>query len=139
MNTQNSALESVNDDETHGVTAAPAPSAAETEKKVNNVTSEEDEVRQMTLNTSNPVQKSVQSQTAGIVTKQPIMVQRMKPENYIVKPEQLRDAPDYIDCPYCKSRQKTRVQHQPTSQTSYVVAYEQKHKSWSFFANIDTT
>lgn len=120
MDTQGSTLNSAYPGETHGITPVPAPDAAGTEKKLNAVTSEEDEIRQMTLNTANTFPKSVQSQNTGIVTKQPSMVQGMNPENYLVKPENLGESPDYIDCPYCKSRQKTETRHQHTSQTSYV-------------------
>ncbi|KAL7919139.1 hypothetical protein ACQKWADRAFT_302139 [Trichoderma austrokoningii] len=122
MDTQGSNLNSVSEGQTHGITPAPAPNAEGTEKKLNAVTSEEDEIRQMTLNTTNTLPKLVQSKNTGVVTKQPPMVQGMKPENYVVKPEHLGEAPDYIDCPYCKSRQKTVVHHQSTSQTSIAAA-----------------
>jgi hypothetical protein len=120
MDNQGSTLNSAYHGETHGITTVPAPNAAGTETKLNTVTSEEDEIRQMTLNTANTSPKPVQSQSTGIVTKQPGIAQGMKPENYIVKPEHLGESPDYIDCPYCKSRQRTEVRHQHTSQTSYV-------------------
>ncbi|EHK42070.1 hypothetical protein TRIATDRAFT_84172 [Trichoderma atroviride IMI 206040] len=122
MDAQDATLNSAYHGQTHGITAAPTPNMAGTEKKLNTVTSEEDEIRQMTLNTANTSPKPAQSQSTGIVTKQPSMVQNMKPENYVVKPENLGESPDYIDCPYCKSRQKTEVRHQSTSQTSLAAA-----------------
>ncbi|KAK2055861.1 hypothetical protein LY76DRAFT_519558 [Colletotrichum caudatum] len=32
-----------------------------------------------------------------------------KPVNYVVRLEALGDDPDFIDCPWCRSRQRTRV------------------------------
>lgn len=139
MDTQGSTLNSASDGQTHGITPAPAPDAG-TDKKLNAVTSEEDEIRQMTLNTANTFPQSVQSQNTGVVTKQPTMAQSMKPENYVVKPEHLGEAPDYIDCPYCKSRQKTEVRHQSTSQTSYVTLFTDRNsRLYPPLANIDIT
>ena len=34
--------------------------------------------------------------------------------------EDLGETPDYIDCPHCKTRQKTRVEHPSSSATTYV-------------------
>lgn len=120
MDAHESTINSAGDGETHGITPVPVTGAAETEKKLNAVTSEEDKIRQMTLNSANTLPKSVPPQSRGIVIKQPNVSQLMKPENYVIKPEHLGETPDYIDCPYCKSRQRTEVHHQSTSQTSYV-------------------
>ncbi|KAL6897629.1 hypothetical protein GGI43DRAFT_409499 [Trichoderma evansii] len=122
METQGSTLHSAGHDETGRVATAPVTDTAETEKKLNTIISEEDQIRQMTLNTANAIPKPIQPQNAEVVSKQPGVAPRMKPENYVIKPENLGEAPDYIDCPYCKSRQKTEVRHQPTSQTSLAAA-----------------
>lgn len=141
MDTQDSTLNSDYHGEAHGITAVPAPNAAETDKKLNAVTSEEDEVRQMTLNIANTSPKPpMLLQSPGIVIKQPGMVQEMRPENYVVKLEHLGETPDFIDCPYCKSRQKTVVHHEPTTQTTYVtLLIHQSTETQPPFANIDLT
>lgn len=123
MDTQGSTPHSTGHDETDRVATVPVTDTAETEKKLDAIISEEDQIRQMTLNTANVIPKPAQTQNTGVVTKQPGVAPRMKPENYVIKPENLGEAPDYIDCPYCKSRQKTEVRHQPTSQTSYVALF----------------
>lgn len=43
-----------------------------------------------------------------------------RPDNYVVKPEALGDEPDYVDCPWCYSRQKTRVEERSSNTTRYV-------------------
>lgn len=41
-----------------------------------------------------------------------------KPENYVVAPEKLGESPDFVDCPWCQERRKTRVVHTDSSQTT---------------------
>lgn len=123
MDTQGPALNSTGHDEADRVAAVPATDAVETEKKLNAITSEEEQIRGMTLNTANAIPQSIQPQPRGIVIKQPGVTPPMKPENYVVKPEHLGEVPDYIDCPYCKLRQKTEVRRNPTSQTTYVALF----------------
>lgn len=40
------------------------------------------------------------------------------PENYVVAPENLSETPDFVDCPWCQKRQKTKVVHTDSSQTT---------------------
>lgn len=120
MDTQGSTLNSPGHDDTYKIVFFPATDAVEADKELNAITSEKDETSQITLNTANAIPEPVQSQSTELVTKQPGVEPCMKPENYVIKPEYLEEAPDFIDCPYCKTRQKTEVRHQPTSQTKYV-------------------
>lgn len=43
-----------------------------------------------------------------------------RPANYVVRPDALGDGPDFVDCPWCCTRQKTRVQEQASSMTTCV-------------------
>ncbi|KAL9470999.1 hypothetical protein ACSS6W_008940 [Trichoderma asperelloides] len=122
MDTQGSTLNSPGHDDTYKIVFFPATDAVEADKELNAITSEKDETSQITLNTANAIPEPVQSQSTELVTKQPGVEPCMKPENYVIKPEYLEEAPDYIDCPYCKTRQKTEVRHQPTSQTKIAAA-----------------
>ncbi|KAM7204957.1 hypothetical protein V8F20_003419 [Naviculisporaceae sp. PSN 640] len=41
-----------------------------------------------------------------------------RPENYVINLEDLYESPDYVDCPHCRTRQKTTVRYQPTTETN---------------------
>ncbi|KAK3321744.1 hypothetical protein B0H66DRAFT_552556 [Apodospora peruviana] len=49
--------------------------------------------------------------------------QQSRPENYVVRLEDLKETPDFIDCPYCHSRQKTNVVKNDTSQTTLAALF----------------
>lgn len=38
--------------------------------------------------------------------------------NHVLSLKDLREEPDFVDCPYCKSRQKTKVTHPDSSATT---------------------
>ena len=101
------------------ITVIQPPNYAVGDQKPNMVLSEEDGVNQMTLNIA--AQPTAGAPKAALVTQQPAGVPGMKPENYVIRLENLGEQPDYVDCPYCKTRQKTTIQHESTSQTSYAI------------------
>ncbi|KAH8892720.1 hypothetical protein GQ53DRAFT_860776 [Thozetella sp. PMI_491] len=84
------------------------------------VPSEEDRLNQMTLNTA--TKPAAANESSGVVTKQPGATPNMKPENYVIRLENLDETPDYVDCPYCKSRQMTKIRHESSSQTTLAAA-----------------
>lgn len=120
MDSQVPTIKSAGRDEADHTATVHAPDVAEEEKKSDTVTSEEDRVNQMTLNTAT-VPTTLQPSNTKVVTQQPRATTGMRPENYVISPEHLQEAPEYIDCPYCKSRQKTKVRHESSSQTTYVI------------------
>jgi DNA-directed RNA polymerase subunit RPC12/RpoP len=120
MDSQGATFSFTGHHETDNIATVHAPNVAEEEKKSTAVMLEEDRVNQMTLNIGT-VPDTIQSQNTKVVTQQPRATLRMKPENYVIGLEHLQEAPEYIDCPYCKSRQKTKVRHESTSQTTYVI------------------
>ncbi|KAK4160276.1 hypothetical protein QBC43DRAFT_359833 [Cladorrhinum sp. PSN259] len=64
-----------------------------------------------------------QNKSANLVTaqppieKKPASAEKPAPSNDVVAFEDLRGTPQYILCPYCKMRQKTRVEHKLTDNT----------------------
>ncbi|KAM0264333.1 hypothetical protein ACHAQJ_000823 [Trichoderma viride] len=116
MDPQVSALSSAGRDGTDDIAAVQSPDVAVEEKKPNVAISDEDRVNQMTLKTAT-VPKMYQPQNTKVVTRQPGATPAMKPENYVVNLEHLRETPDYIDCPhytnhYCEGCKKC-VAHKP--------------------------
>lgn len=105
-------------DQTGRIAVIQPPNYVAGHQKQDPVPSEEDRVNQMTLNIA--AQSAAGAPTAALVTQQPAIAPGMKPENYVIRLENLGDQPDYVDCPYCKTRQKTTIQHESTSQTTYV-------------------
>lgn len=102
---------------------AGAPRADEITPVKSQVTSVEgDGIEHMTLNTA------VHSLPVGAATVpipqkglQPLVNSPppAKPENYVVALEKLGESPDFIDCPWCQKRQKTKVVHTDSSMTTY--------------------
>ncbi|KAM7192902.1 hypothetical protein V8F33_008090 [Rhypophila sp. PSN 637] len=41
-----------------------------------------------------------------------------RPENYVILLQDLNESPDYVDCPHCRTRQKTTVRQQPSTETN---------------------
>ncbi|KAM7216169.1 hypothetical protein V8F06_008469 [Rhypophila decipiens] len=41
-----------------------------------------------------------------------------RPENYATPLQDLNESPDYVDCPHCRTRQKTTVRHEPSTETT---------------------
>ncbi|KAL7941454.1 LITAF-like zinc ribbon domain-containing protein [Trichoderma barbatum] len=120
MDKKISALGSTGRDETDHIMIVHSPDIAEEEKEPK-VLSDEDRVNQMTLTTAVTPNTS-QPQTTNVVTRQPGATQNMRPENYVISLENLNETPDYIDCPYCKSRQITKIRHESSSQTTLAAA-----------------
>ncbi|KAK2007076.1 hypothetical protein LZ32DRAFT_651379 [Colletotrichum eremochloae] len=77
-----------------------------------NLATGNDQVNEMKLMTVDNVGKSSQQQQQQTL---PGNIQR--PVNYVVRPEALGDSPDFVDCPWCHSRQKTTVSSEASSTT----------------------
>ncbi len=100
-------------------TTAPPYNEVDESKVAHMAPSEEDRINQMTLNTAaQPTAGIERNGNAGVVMQQPGATPGMRPENYVIRLENLGESSDYVDCPYCKSRQRTQVRHESTSQTS---------------------
>src|ERR1700761_3996800 len=103
-------------DQADQIAAIHPADAAKDEKKADMVPSEEDAVNVMTLNTGI---RAAAGKPGEVVATQPLRaIPGAKPENYVTRLENLGESPDFIDCPYCRTRQKTKVSHESTSQTT---------------------
>ncbi|KAI2619978.1 hypothetical protein GGR54DRAFT_110478 [Hypoxylon sp. NC1633] len=81
--------------------------------KAENVHEPLDPVKDMKLKTA----AEAEGPEKRVVMQVPPKVDPMRPENYVVRPENLGEQPDYVDCWHCEQRRKTTVRYQSSTQT----------------------
>lgn len=119
MDSQRPDLSPEHRDQADLIAAGQPCNAAEENKAPKVAPPTEDDINSMTIKKAvKPEADSENPRNTEVVTQQPGATSPMKPENYVIRIENLTDSPDYVDCPYCKSRQKTKVRKESTSQTT---------------------
>lgn len=83
---------------------------------------------QMSMTVQQPVSTYQQPQRKPVVQQplpihpQPARIEVMGQPSNVTKLPYLGETPEYIDCPFCKTMAKTKVEHQSSDQTAYVLA-----------------
>lgn len=81
-------------------------------------------IEQMTLNTvtHNALNDGEEQKRVVSLPQQPATTTQAtrwkRPENYVMALESLGESPDFVDCPWCRKRKRTKVSHINSSQTT---------------------